>query len=80
MLFGRDDECAGCCQHLFQRKTTVCRQRSMRRKICPCNESLRLVRDRCELSQPAHTSATTRSDPQAIARSVTPILLDALSE
>ena len=45
---GRDDECAGCCHHLFHRMTVVCRQRGMRRKICPRDQSLRQVRDQCE--------------------------------
>ena len=31
VLFGRDDGCARCCHHLFQKMTFVCRQRSMRR-------------------------------------------------
>ena len=36
----------------LQRMTIACRQRSTRRKICPRNQSLRQVRDQCELSQP----------------------------
>ena len=49
--FGRDDECAGCCHPSFKRMTIVCRQRGIRRKICPRDQSLRQVRER-ELSQP----------------------------
>ena len=50
--FGRDDECAGCCHHIFQRKTIVSRQRSIRRKICPRDQSLRQVREQCKLGPP----------------------------
>ena len=34
------------------RMTVVCRQRIIRRKICPRDQSLRQVRDQCKLSQP----------------------------
>ena len=33
VLFGRDDECAGCCHHLVQKMTIVRHQRNIRRKI-----------------------------------------------
>ena len=49
--FGRDDECAGCCHHLFQRMTIVIRQRSIRRKICPRDQSLLEIL-KSKLSQP----------------------------
>ena len=52
VLLGRDDACAGFCHHLFQRVTLVCRQRGIRRKICPREQNLRQVRDKSELSQP----------------------------
>ena len=44
VLFGRD-------HHLFLSMTFVCRQRNIRRKICPRDQSLREVRDQCEMSK-----------------------------
>ena len=73
--FGRDDGCAGCCHHLFHRMTIVCRQRSIRRKICPHDQCLRQVSDqmRHEPTTAVHTAPTTGSDPQVSAKPETPV-------
>ena len=52
LLRGRDDECAGCCHHLSQRVTIMCRHRVIHRKICPRDQSMRQLRDQSGLSQP----------------------------
>ena len=46
----RDDECTGCCHHILQIMTIVCRQRSTRQKIGDRDQSLREVR-KSKLSQ-----------------------------
>ena len=49
--FRRDDESAGCCHHISQRMTIVCRQRSIRQKICVRDQSQLQIR-KSKLSQP----------------------------
>ena len=49
--FGRDDECAARCHHILQRSTIVYRQRSMRQKVCPRDQSRLQIR-KSKLSQP----------------------------
>ena len=64
----------------FQRMTILCRSRSIHRKIGLRDQSLRQVRDQCELSNALQYTAG--SDPHLSARSVTPIPIsvDALGE
>ena len=81
----QNDECPGCCHHLLQRMTIVCRQRSKCRKICPRDQSPRSSSTRPLRAEPTtavHTAYITGFDPQASARSVTPkqISFGALSE
>ena len=75
MLFGKDDECEGCCHPLFQRMTIVCRQRSIRQRICPRDQGLRQMREKCELSRPLQYALRPPLTPihKRVPKSVTPI-------